>query len=210
MNIIRNHCLESIKNIFNETNWEFIDRETLEEKLIISIFDLDINDFMRIHRILAKDYIKEILQMPEIMEKSIFNYTIKESRIKCVERSWDSVDFKWLYKKNYTKVISNISYNANSKAVLSKIKYGLWEPCKVVSMKSQELYPELWEDSILKSAKKMNMLSKENNAQGTNMFKCAKCKQRNCTYYQMQTRSADEPMTTFVTCLNCYNRWKFC
>jgi transcription elongation factor S-II len=26
----------------------------------------------------------------------------------------------------------------------------------------------------------------------------------------MQTRSADEPMTTFVSCLECYNRWKFC
>jgi transcription elongation factor S-II len=31
-----------------------------------------------------------------------------------------------------------------------------------------------------------------------------------CTYYQLQTRSADEPMTTFVTCVNCDNRWKFC
>ena len=29
-----------------------------------------------------------------------------------------------------------------------------------------------------------------------------------CTYYQLQTRSADEPMTTFVTCINCGNRWK--
>jgi transcription elongation factor S-II len=26
---------------------------------------------------------------------------------------------------------------------------------------------------------------------------------------QMQTRSADEPMTTFVTCVNCGNKWKF-
>lgn len=33
---------------------------------------------------------------------------------------------------------------------------------------------------------------------------------RKTTYYQMQTRSADEPMTTFVTCVNCGNRWKFC
>lgn len=42
----------------------------------------------------------------------------------------------------------------------------------------------------------------------TDMFFCRRCKQRKCTYYQMQTRSADEPMTTFVTCLNCNNRWK--
>ena len=44
----------------------------------------------------------------------------------------------------------------------------------------------------------------------TDMFKCGKCKQRRCRYYQMQTRSADEPMTTFVTCTNCNNKWKFC
>ena len=44
----------------------------------------------------------------------------------------------------------------------------------------------------------------------TDQFKCGKCKQRKCTYFQLQTRSADEPMTTFVTCVNCNNRWKFC
>ncbi|KAJ1982730.1 transcription elongation factor TFIIS [Dimargaris verticillata] len=42
----------------------------------------------------------------------------------------------------------------------------------------------------------------------TDQFKCGRCKSRKCTYYQMQTRSADEPMTTFVTCTNCENRWK--
>ncbi|CAG8584290.1 10470_t:CDS:2 [Acaulospora morrowiae] len=44
----------------------------------------------------------------------------------------------------------------------------------------------------------------------TDMFRCGKCNNRKCTYYQMQTRSADEPMTTFVTCTVCNNRWKFC
>ncbi|PLW33345.1 hypothetical protein PCASD_17986 [Puccinia coronata f. sp. avenae] len=43
----------------------------------------------------------------------------------------------------------------------------------------------------------------------TDAFRCARCGQRKCTYYQMQTRSADEPMTTFVTCVNCNARWKF-
>ncbi|KAL9686554.1 hypothetical protein QQ045_030946 [Rhodiola kirilowii] len=44
----------------------------------------------------------------------------------------------------------------------------------------------------------------------TDQFKCSKCGQRKTTYYQMQTRSADEPMTTFVTCVNCNSHWKFC
>ncbi|KAK9053586.1 hypothetical protein SSX86_024660 [Deinandra increscens subsp. villosa] len=44
----------------------------------------------------------------------------------------------------------------------------------------------------------------------TDQFKCGRCGKRQCTYYQLQTRSADEPMTTFVTCVNCDNHWKFC
>ena len=48
------------------------------------------------------------------------------------------------------------------------------------------------------------------NVASTDQFKCGRCKQRKCTYFQMQTRSADEPMTTFVTCTVCQNRWKFC
>ncbi|SNX83667.1 related to transcription elongation factor TFIIS [Melanopsichium pennsylvanicum] len=44
----------------------------------------------------------------------------------------------------------------------------------------------------------------------TDAFQCGRCKQRKTRYYQMQTRSADEPMTTFVTCTNCNHKWKFC
>jgi len=39
-------------------------------------------------------------------------------------------------------------------------------------------------------------------------FKCGKCKSKKTDYYQLQTRSADEPMTTYVTCKSCGNRWK--
>jgi len=42
------------------------------------------------------------------------------------------------------------------------------------------------------------------------MFTCGKCKSTKTHYFQKQTRSADEPMTTFVTCLDCHKRWKFC
>ncbi|KFV70716.1 Transcription elongation factor A protein 3, partial [Dryobates pubescens] len=44
----------------------------------------------------------------------------------------------------------------------------------------------------------------------TDLFQCGKCRKKNCTYNQVQTRSADEPMTTFVLCNECGNRWKVC
>jgi len=44
----------------------------------------------------------------------------------------------------------------------------------------------------------------------TDLLKCGKCRKNNVTYNQLQTRSADEPMTTFCLCNECGNRWKFC
>jgi transcription elongation factor S-II len=40
------------------------------------------------------------------------------------------------------------------------------------------------------------------------MFTCMRCKTKRTTFYLLQTRSADEPMTAFITCLSCGNKWK--
>ena len=208
MTDIRKHCLEKIKYVFDEKDWK-IDSEELTDKLELNVFDTDLYERLRIYKITSSLWKEEILKMPEIMEKSIFNQTIKDARERIIERSWNSQEFKWLYKKNYNRLMGNISYNKNADFVLNKIKYNLWEPQNIVSMNSQILYPELWEQLLLKNAKKMAMMGKQQKEQGSDIFRCGKCKKNNCTYFQMQTRSADEPMTTFVTCLECCNRWKF-
>lgn len=48
-----------------------------------------------------------------------------------------------------------------------------------------------------------------NNAPSEGMFKCGKCQSKHTITEQKQTRGADEPMTTFVKCLNCGSSWKF-
>ena len=209
MNPIREHCLNKIKEIFKNYEWS-IDTEPTEVKLYSNIFDTDIFEFMRLNKILSNSWNNEILTFPEKIEKSIYNTTIKDARKNVIERSWDSKFFKSLYKSHFHRIYANISYNKNSSFVLNKIKYGIWEPDKIITIKDQELYPDIWEDLLLKNKKKLELLSRDKNIQGTSMFKCNKCKLNNCTYFQMQTRSADEPMTTFVSCLNCENRWRFC
>jgi DNA-directed RNA polymerase subunit M/transcription elongation factor TFIIS len=61
-------------------------------------------------------------------------------------------------------------------------------------------HPELWQNLIrikeLREEKMKNMAT-------TDMFKCVKCKERKHVVYRMQTRSADEPMTTFIKCVSC-------
>jgi transcription elongation factor S-II len=201
---LREYVTSKFKDVFEKYNFSFTEDE--KEK-ILEKKELEPE---RIEKILSDEWIKNINKFPEITEKSIFNATIKEARIKLIERTWTSPPFKELYKKNYLKVYSNIKINKNADFVLGKIKYGLWEPDQIISMTPQVLYPDIWEELIIKNARKMELLAKGNKSEGTDIFKCGKCHKRNCTYFQMQTRSSDEPMTTFVTCLECSNRWKFC
>jgi len=201
---IRRHCLNKIKEVFINYNFEFSEEE--KNEIMKSSFDSE-HDLSRIEKILSDSRNDEIKRYPELIEKGIFNYTIKRAREKQFERSWESREFKDLYKSNYMRVMGNIKNNKNANYVLNKLKYGHFNPEKIVSMESIHLYPEIWEEIIIKNKKKMDFLSKKE-VNLSSMFKCGKCKQNNCTYFQMQTRSADEPMTTFVTCLNCDKRWK--
>ncbi|XP_078006046.1 transcription elongation factor A protein 2 isoform X2 [Phascolarctos cinereus] len=63
--------------------------------------------------------------------------------------------------------------------------------------------------AMTKEAIREHQMAKTGGTQ-TDLFTCGKCKKKNCTYTQVQTRSSDEPMTTFVVCNECGNRWKFC
>jgi len=200
---IRRHCLNKIKEVFNNYNFEISAEE--KDEILKSSFD----DISRIEKLFSESRLSELkIKYPELIEKGIYNYSIQQAKLKSIERSWECVQFKDLYKLYYMKVMGNIKLNKNKDYVLNKLKYGYFAPEKLASMESTHLYPELWEEIIVKNRKKMDFFSKKEMATGTSIFTCGKCKQKNCTYFQMQTRSADEPMTTFVTCLNCDKRWK--
>ncbi|EGF77653.1 hypothetical protein BATDEDRAFT_91451 [Batrachochytrium dendrobatidis JAM81] len=113
------------------------------------------------------------------------------------------------YKSRIRTLTSNLKLNASLR---SQVLGGKISTDRFAMMTAEEMMSE---ERVLEveKAKKNSMadaVSAANQEAETDMFRCGRCKQRKATYYQMQTRSADEPMTTFVTCCHCGNKWKFC
>jgi transcription elongation factor S-II len=141
------------------------------------------------------------------IEKGIFNYTIKLCKENEEDLSWKNSFFVKEYSKSARKVLANLTYTPNAPQVIQRINEGMIKPENLASYTHEELNPDFWAEQKLKVMSRYINTKPEQEHEG--MFKCGKCKTYKTTYTQAQTRSADEPMTTFVTCLNCNNVWKF-
>jgi len=139
------------------------------------------------------------------IEKGIFNNAIEMSKKNGNQLKWSDNNFSRFYSTNARRLLANMSYTTNAATLISKIKNGHINPYSLVKLTREELNPDLW--ASLKSKNLEKIVVKEIVVED-GMFKCGKCKSMKTVYYQMQTRSADEPMTTFVTCTNCEARWK--
>ena len=137
------------------------------------------------------------------MEKGIFNYSLKEADRHKIVKKWDNKHFVQIYVDRLRSIVLNL--NAE---IVQHINDGTIKPHIVAFMTHQELAPEKWAELIDAKSKRDKNKFETNIAAATDTFTCRKCKGNQCTYYQMQTRSADEPMKTFVTCIPCGNRWK--
>tara|TARA_B100000424_G_scaffold225565_1_gene185761 strand:+ start:6887 stop:7396 length:510 start_codon:yes stop_codon:yes gene_type:complete len=138
------------------------------------------------------------------IEKGIFNATLNHATQKNIIKKWDNIYFVQLYLDRLKIVIQNIK----NPIILEKLKTRQFKAKDFAFLTHQEMLPEKWDELIeLKKILLENKYSPKVEA-STDNFTCWKCKSKQCTYYQLQTRSADEPMTTFVTCLNCSTRWK--
>ena len=138
-------------------------------------------------------------------EKGIFNHVIKLCKENDQELKWSNKYFIENYAKNARKILANVSYTTNSKDLINKILTGEIESYVLVKLSHYEMYPDMWNKFYEINMDKATIKQEEIS---DGMFRCNKCKSMKTTYYQMQTRSADEPMTTFVTCMNCNTKWK--
>ena len=139
------------------------------------------------------------------MEKSIYNHCLKEAGERDIVKKWDNPFFVQLYIDRLRSIYINLKESAEFKERLLKKEI---KPHEVGGMTHQDMAPTRWQKLIdEKKVRDENKYAPKIEA-STDNFTCRKCKSKKCSYYQLQTRSADEPMTTFVTCLDCGSRWK--
>ncbi|KAG5921071.1 hypothetical protein E4U42_005998 [Claviceps africana] len=114
------------------------------------------------------------------------------------------------YKKKIRSLFANLKNKSNSE-LRKRVLSGEISAQRFATMTDDELKSE--------EQRKMDAeLEKENMKKAqvpqeqksiSDSLECGRCKLKKVSYTQAQTRSADEPMTTFCECMNCGHRWKF-
>ncbi|XP_061758584.1 transcription elongation factor A protein 2 isoform X2 [Nerophis ophidion] len=120
-----------------------------------------------------------------------------------------STDMK--YKSRLRSRISNLKDQKNPD-LRRNVLCGNISAQSIASMTSEEMASaemKQMRETLTKESIREHQLSRVGGTE-TDMFVCKKCHGKSCTYTQVQTRSADEPMTTYVLCNDCGQRWKFC
>ena len=137
------------------------------------------------------------------LEKGIFNHTLKEAEYRKIVKKWDNKLFVQIYVDRLRSIMTNLKGD-----VLQQINDGSIKPHVVAFMTHQELAPDKWDGMIkAKIIRDKNKFETTISA-STDTFTCRKCRGNQCTVYQLQTRSSDESMTCYITCIQCGNRWK--
>ena len=144
------------------------------------------------------------------LERGIFNCTIEDAKKRGTHPVWENPEFQSLYAIHARRVLSNLdkrSYIQNSR-LLERLREGEFMPHDIPAMTYAELYPEKWSGLIESAIKRETKMLEVDVSMATDMFRCSRCGKRQCTFYEMQTRSADEPMTQFIRCVNCGKQWR--
>jgi transcription elongation factor S-II len=138
------------------------------------------------------------------LEKGIHNWALKEATNRKVVKKWDNPFFVQIYLDHLRSIYNNLK----NERLVTLVINGDIKSHEIAFMTHQEMLPEKWEELIKQKSIRDKNKFEQNLEAATDTFTCRKCRSKKCTYYQMQTRSADEPMTIFVTCIDCGCRWK--
>lgn len=143
------------------------------------------------------------------LERVIYNSCLQESIKRNILRDWSFPLFQKVYERKVRHMASNLyprCYVSNL-SLLERYQKKEFRFEDLLTWTETEIFPERNKELAEKQFQREQRLLEGNKANATDQFFCTRCHKRECTYYELQTRSADEPMTIFIQCVNCGKRW---
>lgn len=158
--------------------------------------------------------LKDNIELSELeiidLEIGVFNSSLDYATSLKIQLSWSCQLFANTYLNIARSVYSNLKKNSYIRNVnlLERLKNNEFTPHELAYMQCDEIYPERWKDIIEKQKLKFKAAYEIKQVSMTDAIKCGKCKNNKISYQELQTRSGDESMTIFFTCIVCGHKWK--
>jgi len=167
----------------------------------------DVNTACPVRDVAKKRYVEIGLseESAEALEKALLARSIRECVRQSIEVAWTNPAFWEHYRGRCIQFYENL----RTTDWPVKIAAGTITLEAFAELSAIDLNPKRWKARIEAQIEKDKHLYTNSGTASIYLY-CSGCKKKTkCDYYQLQTRSADEPMTTFVTCLECDRHWKF-
>ena len=187
--------------LYNQIQYDFITEKSkdIDKNLILYLNEMIPRGIyiIKINNILLN------IQKSILIELGIFEFTLVYS----INNNLGIELIQSIYEHKFNDIMTNINDDPliNNHLLKQKILNDEINSQQVAFFSPHQLNIERWEKLVEnKRIKEYN----ENNIETTDVYLCNKCGERKCKVSIIQTRSADEPSTTFVVCLVCYNVFK--
>lgn len=144
------------------------------------------------------------------LEHHIYNTSLQLAVKRHVSKTWSQPLFVELYSSVARNVVGNLNPNSyiQNKELYARFREKKVSLEEITNFTFSDLYPEIWKDLSIRQFEREKRQLEGNKSMATDQFECKRCHKRECTYYELQTRSADEPMTIFIQCVNCGKHWR--
>jgi len=147
----------------------------------------------------------------QTIEKSIYDYTVQQAKVKGILENIENRFFKRIYMNKCYTLLLNMDPEkyVHNETFIERIRSHQIDLSRIAYLSPQEIHPEHWKKYIDKQTANDEFIYDRCVGVRTDVYRCGRCKKNDCSYYQLQVRCNDEPMTTFVNCLNCGNKWSY-
>lgn len=143
------------------------------------------------------------------LELGLYNWAIQFADENDIVKNWANERFKRIYLNKAMSVVSNLNPTIlGNYKLIDRLKEKEFKPHNIPFMRPENVFPERWRQVIDNRQKKEQHMFEDKPEAMSDLIVCGKCKKKQCVYKEIQIRSCDEPMTLFISCLNCGNRWR--